>query len=395
MPDWIDDFLDNTNGIASPEIFRLWAGISALAGLLERRIWMVTSSTLPVVYPNLFVLLVAPPAVGKSLVLSKVKEVWKGTKKLHVAPNSMTKAHLLDTLEQAARKLPINNGQSLMEYSALNIASSEFGVLVPSHDTEFLNVLNDIFDNPDDFREGRRHSKSVEIKAPLLNIIAGTQPGFLAVLLPEEAWSMGFMSRVVMVYANSGPKVQLFSESLPDQVQIASLIQRAAKLTSLIGEMQTTPAYRKELIRWSNESLEPVPEHSKLVHYNGRRILMIIKLSIISAVSRSSQLVCDLCDLTRARNWLLQVEQVMPDVFREMVGRSDSQVIQELHFHVWSLWLKDKRPIHESRLFSFLKNRVPSEKVEKILHIAVKSDIIKSDGMMGYIPRPKHEHGTE
>jgi hypothetical protein len=106
-------------------------------------------------------------------------------------------------------------------------------------------------------------------------------------------------------------------------------------------------------------------------------------------------LVVTLPALNRARDWLLHAEQLMPDVFREMVQRSDSQLIQELHYFLWKLWLKEKKPIHESRLIHFLQTRVPSEKVLRVLEIAARSSIIKLVADKQWIPRPTHEHGLE
>ena len=392
--DFIDTFLTYTAKLPTPEIFRLWSGIGAIAGVLERRVWTVTAGGS--VFPNLYTLLVAPPAIGKSVAIARAREIWVGSRKIYVAPNSVTKAALLDNLAKASRKLVINGGTGLFEYNSLAVASSEFGVLVPSHDTEFLSVLIDIYDNPTEFREDRRVSKSIEIIHPQLNILAGTQPGYLANLLPEEAWSMGFMSRVIMVYAGTGPMMDLFDVPEGDHPLQKSLITLATKMTTLMGRCHFSPEAQVELVRWYKEGLPPIPEHSKLAHYNGRRLLNTLKPSMIAAASRTQSLVIELEDLNRARDWLLHVEQVMPDVFREMTQRSDAQVIQELHFFMWRIWIKEKKPIHESRLIHFLHNRVPSDKILRVVEMAERSSIImRQAGTAAYTPRAKHEHGME
>src|SRR5882724_11244346 len=202
--DWLDQYMSYTDGITSPEIYRLWSGISAIAGALERRVWVETSRG--VLYPNMFCLLVGPPGVGKSNAISIVEELWYSSKKFKVAPNNVTKAALVDALLEADRKIILPNGGGLVEYHCLLTSSSEFGVLVPAHDLEFLSVLNYIYDNPKVYRENRRSlNKNIEIIHPQITILAGTQPGFLASLLPEEAWSMGFTSRIIMIYAGVPP----------------------------------------------------------------------------------------------------------------------------------------------------------------------------------------------
>ena len=394
--DWIDRYMEYTDGIPSPEIFRLWSGISTLAGALERRVWISTSRS--VLFPNLFVLLVAPPAVGKSQAIVNVSELWYATKKFKIAPDNVTKASLIDALDAADGKR-IAPGGALIEYHSLLTASSEFGVLVPAHDLEFLSVLNHIYDNPRTYRENRRSlHKNIEIVNPQLNIIAGTQPGFLASLLPEEAWSMGFTSRIIMVYSAMPIVVSLFKKQDSREHLFKVLTAELVHFANVMGEAQWDEDAQQELERWAQGGCEPIPTHSKLQHYTGRRILHVLKLSLISAISRSSTPHITLWDVNRARDWLLHAEILMPDIFRDMSLKSDSQVILELHWFMWQLWLKTKKPIHEGRAIHFLQQRLPAEKVERVLDIAVKSGILKkTDTAVGpaYEPRPSHEHGAE
>jgi len=117
---------------------------------------------------------------------------------------------------------------------------------------------------------------------------------------------------------------------------------------------------------------------------------------MISAVARANELVIRLDDVRRAQDWLLAVEQLMPDVFREMVAKSDGQVIQELHFFMWGQWVKSKKPFHESMLINFLSQRVPSEKVMRVLEIAERSNVVSRDaGSKLYIPKARTDHGVE
>jgi hypothetical protein len=208
--DWIESFLAFTKDIPSPEILRKWSAISTVAGAMQRRVWVESANG--VIYPNLYVLLVAPPGIGKSEAIRRTGDLWRKTENLHVAANSVTSSCFLDILARSTVKSTLPDG-SFQLFHGLNVAASEFGVLCPAHDLEFLNTLNDIFDCPDDFSEERRHraeDQQLAIKYPIMNILGGTQPGFLSELLPEQAWSMGFTSRLLMIYSATPVKVSLF-----------------------------------------------------------------------------------------------------------------------------------------------------------------------------------------
>ncbi len=362
---------------------------------MERRVWIETARSK--LYPNLYTLLVAPPGVGKSQAISHVTELWYAVKGLHVAPDNVTKPALIDAIGAASRKMVLSE-TGLMEFHSLLVASSEFGVLVPAHDLEFLNTLNHIYDNPGNYRENRRSmgDNQVDIRNPQLNILGGTQPAYLANLLPEEAWGMGFTARVLMVYSSKAINVPLFRKQASRAPEFKRLLAGLSRVAGLYGAMTFSPEAEVYIEKWAEDGCKPVPDHSKLANYTSRRILHALKLSIVAAVAAGSPTI-RVQDFERGRGWLLAAEATMPDIFREMVGKSDVQVIDELHYFCWTLWVKEKNPIHVSRLIHFLQHRVPSEKIMRVIEVAEKANILER--MAGttdtYKPRPKHEHGME
>src|SRR5882762_3010598 len=86
---WIESFVEQTAGLESPEIFRKWTAISAIASAMEQKTWMTTWSP---IYPNLYVFLVGRPGVGKSRTIGQGRKLLEELPDLHVAPTSMTMA---------------------------------------------------------------------------------------------------------------------------------------------------------------------------------------------------------------------------------------------------------------------------------------------------------------
>lgn len=384
LPDWIESYLHFTKDIPSPEILRKWSAISTIAGAMQRRIWVESSQG--VIYPNLYILLVAPPGIGKTEAIRRVGDLWRSTENLHVAPNSVTRAALVDKLSASVVKSILPSGEFQL-FHGLNVAASEFGVLCPAHDLEFLNTLNDIFDCGDSFSEERRHrDEQVDIKYPILNILGGTQPSFLSEILPEQAWSMGFTSRLIMIYSASPTTVDLFSVSDPVRyAEQKTSYEQAKKLlkddltgiTQLYGAMYFDPAMRPALIKWHSEGFPPIPNHSRLQHYNTRRIMTVFKLLMISSISRDNSLRITMDDLTRAQDWLIEAEDKMPDIFRDMAGKSDKQVIDDLYDFLWRVYARNgQQPITDAQVVTFLQGKVPSEKIQRITDLCQRTGTI-------------------
>ena len=403
MSDFISDFMAYTEAAITPPMFRRWSAISCVAGACERRVWAKVRKSYA--FPNLYVLLVAPPGVGKSIV-NTVRELWHEAKSpltktpaFRVAPDSITKAALVDRLQKSKQVFLPKSGPAY-EYHSLQIAAEEFGVLLPGWDNEFIATLNAIYNNPSvPYVEERRHgpAREVSINNPNLNILGGVQPVWIGMTLPEEAWGMGLMTRMIMIYQGSRPRQDIFGECEDEDEGLRQkLLDRLGRISTLYGQMSWTQTAHDKIRNWHMGGELPLPTHSKLTYYNSRRPLHLVKLSTISSISRGDSLVIEEIDVTRAMEWLFEAEHLMPDIFRDMAGKSDYQVIEELHFYLTAVWAKNQSPIPESKLHNFLAPRCPSEKIAKIVEVAEKSNIIsRFAGTTTFRPVPKHLHGME
>jgi len=326
--------------------------------------------------------------VGKSQAISRAGDFWLGVNTLHVAPDSVTRASLVDALDAAQTKAILPDG-TFLQFHALTVPASEFGVLVPAHDLEFLNTLNHIYDCPRNYRENRRsRTKQVEIAYPMLNILGGSQPAYLASLLPEQAWGMGFTSRLIMVYSGEVGEVNLFNVAPPNDKLQKDMSTDLTTMTSIYGAFSWEPAAQDMIVAWAAKGFPPVPIHSRLQNYNTRRVLHVMKLCMISAISRGNDLTITLQDAQRSQDWLLSAEERMPDIFREMAGTSDKAVIDDLHDFCWRLYARNKKPIHESSIIRFLSGKVPSDKVMRVLDLAERSHILQKDGSGAQLWKP-------
>lgn len=408
--DFIQQFMDYTSNVTSPDIFRRWSAIALLAGALERRVWLKTDRGLT--FPNLYTLLVAPPGTGK-FIINTVRELWREAKvpgarrdAFHVAPKNMTKASLLDTLA-ASQQIHLPREGKPTEYHSLLIAAEEFSVLLPAYDTEYIGALNDIWNCPPDYEEKRRTGtvKVLKIEQPQLNILGGYQPSMMATTFPEEAWASGFARRLIMVYSCETPYRDLFSDEADDEVLIeakrAALVSRLSAYSQLYGQMKWEPEARRRISEWDRDKGPPTPTHSKLTYYLSSRTHLVLKLAIVSAFASSSRFLISLQDIERAIAWLIEAEQLMPDIFRDMLGKSDKQVIDELYYFVIAEFGRTRqKPVHANKVWNFLRQRVPSMNIERIIMTAERSGVIaRVAGTFGedaqYIPRAKALHGVE
>jgi len=379
--DLIRDFMDYTSEGLSPEAFRLWSAITLVGGALERRVWAETGDYQT--FANLYVLLVAPPGVGKK-VIETVRQLWTDVregvtknKTFHVAPDSMTKASLIDSLAKAETIKLLPNAPAFT-YHSLLVPAAEIGVLMPEYNMEYIGILNQIWDNLELHEETRRTGsvQHVAIERPQLTILGGAQPAWLASTLPDDAWNTGFGRRLLMVYSGEKPVRDIFSKKEKKDELRVKILTKLAKLSQIWGPV-TWSAEAFEFFHPIQHGIPPIPTHSKLAVYLNTRTELAIKLAVISAISRACAMRIELADIRRAIAWLTEAEQWMPDIFRAMIGRSDRDVMDELHLFVTAKGSTAKgRQVSGEVIRRFLLERVPHEKVETILAASDRAGLV-------------------
>jgi hypothetical protein len=200
-----------------------------------------------------------------------------------------------------------------------------------------------------------------------------------------------------MIYVPEQEIEDVFADR-PDNTDLRLLVQnQLIRMTKLWGGMTWEPEAKEEIRKWHMAGGPPTPMHSKLQGYRARRTQHLVKLSLCMAVNRGQYKQICLQDLLRAQQMLFRAEEQMPDIFRAMQGKSDIAIIEELHYHLTSLWqMQKQKPVDESYLYSFLSKYLPVERVPRLLEAAERGKFIaRLAGTNTYVPRPKHQHGME
>lgn len=372
FPCWISAFEEATCQFGVPKSFLRWAAIHTLATALGRKVYVRNDRG--VVFPNLYIVLLALPAVGKSLVMNLVTPFHRELK-IKVAPQHISKASLVDELSESSYFV-VTGGADTFSHAV--IVSPEFVETFPSYDLHLLGTLSSWWDCPSHMGERKRHmqGQKIDITNICCNIFTGLQPSVLANTFPPEAWSGGFLSRTIIVYAPEKIEILLrggrksYGKIHPPTQ--ALLIKELKKFASLVGQMEEDESFTEEYLNWKKSGMLPMPAHPKLTHYNARREHQLEKLSVISAVSRSS-MVLEGQDYLRARQWLEEVEENVDDIFVELASGDEMGVMKDFH----TFLLRREGATRETLVRRYLTGRVPSQRVDGFLDHAEKAGFIR------------------
>lgn len=341
--------------------------------------WITTADSR--LYPNTYIVLIGGPGIGKTKILNAVEEFWEELPSLHLAPNGVSKASLIDALSDANRRILRPTDQPpYVEFHSLQILAAELMQFLPQYDTAFMSNLNDFFDCRKNFTErlrGRdRDKEGLVISNPQLNLLAGTTPSDLSNLMPEGAWSQGFTSRMMLIFSGELVRVPLFTKRPQREVLRHKLIADIKSIHAMYGEMKFTPEAAEALEEWHSRGGPPAPTISRLEHYIPRRIIHLLKLCMIMSAQRSVEMLITLEDYQAALDAMLEAEAYMPDIFKAMNVGGDGVIMDDTFNFVRTTFLKENKPVSKHRIVHFLSQRVPSYKVLAVLDLMVQSGLI-------------------
>jgi len=326
-------------------------------------------------YPNIYVVFVAEPGVAR-----KTQAIKHGVQFLSTIPeikmsaDSSTKEALMDDIELAGLDEFMPDG-SQMRHSSLNIISKEFESFLgqKKENTRMLTALTDLFDCPDVWGSRTRHTKSVEIINPWLNLLAATTPDSLASSLPATAVGGGLTSRIMFIWADKKKMPVAIPELTPEEVTLKKHLEADLyQISRMTGEYLMTPECKKQWIDWYN-SYDEDETNNRIVldkSFSGwysRKPTYAIKIAMLRAAAESNKLVMEWRHIKEAIDAIEEVELTMGNAFRA-IGKSEisaevDTVMQIIKSHKW---------ISEKQLMTLIWRDIDSSKFENVIDTLLK-----------------------
>lgn len=349
---------------------------------MERRLWAQLSGGK--LYPNLYTMLVASPGVGKDQAINPAVNMMRKAGVFHVSPISVTGKGLLDALASAKAVKDFKQGNELIKYHTMFVAVPEFGTLLDKHDLGFLSILNELYNCSPMFEEKLRTRKEdLVIENPHLAMLTGTQPSYMASMFPEEAWGMGFFARTMLIYQGKAEKKALFSggmfgSSTLKEEREKELVLHLKKIQKMVGGMEFNQEAQNAIEFFNEREAEAeAPQHPRLFHYNTRRTLHLIKISMVLAAAELSMVVTEE-HVNSAKLSLYEAEGLMPEIFKEMANGSHKSHLDEAFYFICKLYnASGRKPVPEHKIIQMLSAKVPAQQIPFIINTMLNAKMIK------------------
>jgi hypothetical protein len=309
LNDWIDAYMNYTKGTETPTMYRKWAAVSTVASVLRRKCFFCLGSE--VFYPNLYVILVGPPACHKGTAMRPARNLLEQLGIPLAADESSRQAIVKRMMENS--KMHTDPEGLTHIHSSYTIFASELTVFLKKEDVQQIPTLNKWYDCESRYVYDIISRPTEEIVNVWVNLFGATTPTNLQKYLPDDAHGSGFTSRTIFVFEEDEGEIVIVPELLGEE----DILYDLELISSMCGRFVMEEAIIEPYTIWRKENKRNPPlTEPKLSSYLGRRPAHLWKLSTIFSASRSDDRVIRLGDYNKAMELLLTTERKMPWVFR-------------------------------------------------------------------------------
>ena len=317
-----EKWLAYTDGLSSPNNFIEFGWIYTIAACLQRRVWIGNADLkgLPAedncLFPNMQVILVGEPGVGKGLVIKSVSSLvkhWQRKDKnkddfmpdlaaltelsqqaqivqesanekatqdeyqgkvgkhggeirqpllFPVAADATTFEALVEAVSESITHINYvkhkeDGTKALGHYGhcSLCFLLPELSSLLRKRTNDTVNYLLGLYDCPLDFEYRTKNSGRDRVRRGCINLLAGTTPGFIQSTFDDSLLDEGFTSRTFFIYAAKNRKNQAFIPILTaEQLEHKqSLLKHIKKLSGLYGPITLGEGVVEFIQEWWNK----------------------------------------------------------------------------------------------------------------------------------------------
>lgn len=309
----------------SPTVYHFWSACAIIGASLKRNVWLPRGTWK--IYPNLYVVLVGRPGIGKGAALNPAISIMKEAKTANIMSDRITIEYVLETMSKGWAHLAVQNGVVVAgTESPCIIFSPEFSVFVSASEAT-LPILTDLWDSrEEDFDYGTRHKGSWTIKKPCLSMIAGSSPEWLVQAMPPGAVGGGFTRRVNFVYAKeNNSRIPWPEIRAPFRQELVRDLQRISRLR---GEFKFTSGARPLFEKYYSTCQPTEFEDEATAAYVTTKWVHALKLSMCLSASEGDSMLIEARHFQEACAHTEQCAGDMKFVFRA-VGDSDMAVVSD------------------------------------------------------------------
>lgn len=365
----------------APRSFITWGAISLIGAALKNNVFFeIGTYTL---YPNQFVVLVAPPGIGKGTVMTFVEQIVnenKGSPAVNILPDRVTAERIIELIADGWPTPLGLQGQQLVvgpnDHNCL-LFSTELRVLLGSSQW-MLEFLEEAWSKTT-FKYQTKNKGNVTIDTMCCSLLAASVPDFLKNANKEIALviSGGFTSRCLFIYAEEQSKDLPWPEPLKKNVASKALyddlVHDLKEISTLRGDFKVSAGARilfEDFLK-KNRAASSRDDSEAVANFRARVKAHVLKLAMVLSASRSNNMVISDIDMQNSISEIQKVTKTLELLFRGAGDSLDASAAARVENVVDKYGMVSKK-----ELLRILRRHVTSETLDRVLYVLTHVEVL-------------------
>jgi hypothetical protein len=316
------------------------------------------------IYPNLYIIFVAPPGVArKSTTVGRTEELLRAIENVYIGSTAASASKLVADLEETLD-------------GSMTLLPSELGTFMNVSHEEMYDLLTDLFDNKDVYTYSTRMHGVEIVEKPCINFLAATTPRWVQQQMPIHVIGGGFASRCVFIFEDTARQKQLYYDIDEKQVERTKeqLITDLKHIATLEGKFKHDSKKTRDAIEDWYQSLEVEASEAGpgIEGYYNRKHIHLHKVAMILSIAESDSLVLTLDHFEKAKIILEAVEQKMPHA----LVYAGANPLAEATWQVWD-WIRMNSPVGEAALTQRFMHDLQGDALYEVLNTLVRAGAVE------------------
>lgn len=226
----IEEIIDSTKELEPPQNFWYWSMLTAIAAVVKGNVWLDRYNY--ILYPNIYVMLVADSGLRKSATISLVRSLVTAVGNTRVIAGRNSIEAIINNLSKAYTQ---ENGEIIKDAVGL-LVSSEFSNFI-IRNPQALTILTELYDSCyNDEQPWANSLKSTgveELHHLNISMIGASNESHLTSLLQQHDVEGGFIARTFLIHAKEKHTLNPLTikpKRVPDKKALAARLSEIALL---------------------------------------------------------------------------------------------------------------------------------------------------------------------
>lgn len=364
---YIEQFLDYTSSYESPTEFFYWSAVAGIAATLRDNAYILLGDTR--VYPNLYILIIANPAMRKAKPLNSTVELIKHANNTKVIEGRTSIQAVIQRLGEIERQ---KNGNTISGASGI-IFTEEISAMFTEDDAN-IPVLTDLYDYKSSYTSSLISRGTTRLTNVVVSLLGASNEELLKPVFNNRAIYGGLLSRCLIVYGDRVRHRNSLMYEDPKKYDPRPLQASIRRIANLKGIFEITDAARREYDHWYTSICPELEKNTAgKTGAEGRIHVNVLKVAMILAVSRSEKLVVDVEDIEAAID---KCQSLFKNYRRLTMGSGKSKDADPQILVLKALWQSENYTLTRRALMTQLWADVSDSTMDEVSRTLLAADLV-------------------